>query len=111
MVVRQAKQEGDSLKGIVAQISEISQIVEQIAAGSQEQAPALKQVNSAVNEMDQMTQQNGAMVEQSTAASTALAQDAEQLAALMARFTVATAAMVQTWPARAPSRQSQRRRA
>jgi methyl-accepting chemotaxis protein len=102
---------GDSLKGIVAQISEISQIVEQIAAGSQEQATALKQVNSAVNEMDQMTQQNAAMVEESTAASTALAQDAEHLAALMARFTVATTAVVQTWQGRAPSAQSQRRRA
>ncbi|HEX8902964.1 PAS domain-containing methyl-accepting chemotaxis protein [Vitreimonas sp.] len=102
---------GQSLRGIVAQISEISQIVEQIAAGSQEQATALKQVNSAVNEMDQMTQQNAAMVEESTAASTSLAHDAEQLAALMARFTVANAPVVQTWQPRSSSAQGQRRRA
>ncbi len=100
---------GQSLRGIVAQISEISRVVEQIAAGSQEQATALKQVNSAVNEMDQMTQQNAAMVEESTAASTSLAHDAEQLAARMARFTVANAPVVQTW--QPSSAQGQRRRA
>ncbi|WP_239590743.1 methyl-accepting chemotaxis protein [Vitreimonas flagellata] len=100
---------GQSLRGIVSQISEISQIVEQIAAGSQEQATALKQVNSAVNEMDQMTQQNAAMVEESTAASTSLAHDAEQLAALMGRFTVANAPVVQTW--QPSSARGQRRRA
>lgn len=97
--VHLVNQTGASLRGIVTQISEISQIVEQIATASQEQATALKQVNTAINEMDQMTQQNAAMVEESTAASTSLADDAQQLASLMARFTVAASEAIAT-PAR-----------
>jgi methyl-accepting chemotaxis protein len=80
---------GESLIGILKQVSEISTVVEQIATASQEQSTALKEVNSAINEMDQMTQQNAAMVEETTAASTSVAQEAQQLAALMQRFQVA----------------------
>ena len=61
------------LEGIVAQVSQISGIVADIAASAQEQASGLSQVNSAVNQMDQVTQQNAAMVEESTAASRSLA--------------------------------------
>ena len=61
-------------------------LVSEITASSQEQATALAQVNTAVNQMDQVTQQNAAMVEQSTAASHSLAQEADELARLVARF-------------------------
>ena len=51
-----------------------------------EQATALGEVNTAVNQMDQTTQQNAAMVEESTAASASLASESEKLRALLARF-------------------------
>jgi methyl-accepting chemotaxis protein len=77
---------GEALQRIVAQVSEITQIVDEIAASSNEQATGLHEVNTAVNQMDQVTQQNAAMVEQSTAASHALAREAAELARLMAQF-------------------------
>ena len=60
---------GRSLKQIIAEVGEISIVVNDIAASAQEQATGLHEVNTAVNQMDQVTQQNAAMVEQSTAAS------------------------------------------
>ena len=77
---------GRSLERIVSQVTEINGIVADIAASAQEQATALGEVNTAVNQMDQVTQQNAAMVEESTAASHTLAQDAQSLADLVARF-------------------------
>ncbi|MBU6373348.1 MAG: chemotaxis protein, partial [Alphaproteobacteria bacterium] len=53
---------------------------------AQEQATALAQVNTAINEMDQVTQQNAAMVEETTAASHSLAQEADALEQSMANF-------------------------
>jgi methyl-accepting chemotaxis protein len=77
---------GEALQRIVAQVSEITGVVAEIAASAQEQATGLHEVNSAVNQMDQVTQQNAAMVEQSTAASHALASEAKELARLMSQF-------------------------
>ncbi len=77
---------GEALQRIVTQVAEITQIVDEIAASSKEQATGLHEVNTAVNQMDQVTQQNAAMVEQSTAASHALAREAADLARLMGQF-------------------------
>jgi methyl-accepting chemotaxis protein len=60
--------------------------VSEIAASAQEQATALAEVNTAINQMDQVTQQNAAMVEESTAASHSLTQEADELMGLIARF-------------------------
>ena len=77
---------GKALERIVLQISEINNIVADIAASAHEQATGLDQVNTAVNQMDQVTQQNAAMVEESTAASHALAKETEELSKLISRF-------------------------
>ena len=82
-------QTGDVLKAIVEQVSNVTQIVTEIAASAKEQATGLGQVNTAVNQMDQITQQNSAMVEESTAACKSLASEAEELQTLLARFKVA----------------------
>jgi methyl-accepting chemotaxis protein len=79
---------GQALERIVAQVTEISSIVIDIAASAQEQATALDQVNTAVNHMDQVTQQNAAMVEQTTAASRTLAKETSELAQLIGTFKV-----------------------
>ncbi|MBP8248145.1 MAG: HAMP domain-containing protein [Phenylobacterium sp.] len=81
-------QTGEALSTILSKIAEIHGLIRDITASSQEQATALGEVNTAVNEMDQVTQQNAAMVEQSTAASHSLAHEAEQLAHLVARFKI-----------------------
>ncbi len=48
----------------------------------------LKEINSAVTQMDQVTQQNAAMVEETTAASVTLNSEAETLKSLVAGFVV-----------------------
>ncbi|MGX5665436.1 methyl-accepting chemotaxis protein [Rhizobium daejeonense] len=77
---------GEALHQIVRQIIEISALVNEIAASTQEQSVGLSQVNTAVNQMDQMTQQNAAMVEETNAASQSLAHEAENLAGLAQNF-------------------------
>ena len=79
-------QTGEALTLIIAQVAEIDDIVGEIAASAQEQATALDEVNTAVNQMDQVTQQNAAMVEEATAASQALAHEAGELARLIGQF-------------------------
>ena len=92
-------QTGEALQRIVGGVGEITTLVTEIAASSQEQSAGLSQVNIAVNQMDQVTQQNAAMVEESTAAAHSLRREANQLAQLVARFRVSGGAAAP--PARA----------
>lgn len=86
--VRLVNETGQALGRIVDQVARLNLLITEIAASSNEQATALGEVNSAVNQMDQVTQQNAAMVEQSTAASHALAREAEELLQLVGKFRV-----------------------
>ena len=103
--VKLADGTGEALVQIIAEVTEISRLVSDIAASAREQATGLVEINTAVNQMDQMTQQNAAMVEQSTAASHALAQEADSLAEMMARFRIRqNATEVQAQASHAPTR-------
>ncbi|MFB2565777.1 methyl-accepting chemotaxis protein [Rhizobium sp. IMFF44] len=82
---------GDALHKIAQQVMEINGLIRQISASASEQAIGLKEINSAMNQMDQVTQQNAAMVEETTASSVALAEEAQSLRALVARFRTARA--------------------
>ena len=77
---------GKALGRTREQVDQLNRLVGDIAASAQEQATALHEVNTAVNQMDQVTQQNAAMVEQATAASHSLAGEAEELARLVGQF-------------------------
>jgi methyl-accepting chemotaxis protein len=83
---------GGSLERIVGKVTEINEIVCQIAESAKEQAMAIETVNGAISDMDRATQQNAAMAEQSTAASHALSEEAQKLAALIEEFEVAAVA-------------------
>jgi aerotaxis receptor len=89
--VKLVAETGKSLERIMKQVTEINDVVGEIAAGAQEQATALQGVNSAINQMDQVTQQNAAMVEESTAASHSLSQETTQLSSLIGQFQVGRA--------------------
>ena len=89
--VNLVSQTGSELLQIIEQITEIHNIVSDIASSAQEQATGLQQVNTAVSEMDRIVQQNAAMVEESTAASHGLARDTDGLATLVDFFQVGTA--------------------
>lgn len=86
--VKLVNETGQALGRIVDQVARLNVLVTGIASSSKEQATALEEVNSAVNQMDQVTQQNAAMVEQSTAASYALVNEAEDLSRLVGQFRI-----------------------
>ncbi|MEJ8629281.1 methyl-accepting chemotaxis protein [Sphingomonas sp. I4] len=64
---------GKALGRIVSRITEINQLVNDIAVSAENQSSGLQQVNIAVSQMDMVTQQNAAMVEEATAAARSLA--------------------------------------
>lgn len=84
--VKLVEESGVALATIVEDIVGISILVEQIAASQNEQAAALREVDSTVSQMDQSTQQNAAMAEQSHAAADSMSGYAHDLATLVARF-------------------------
>ena len=79
-------QTGDALRGIVAKVGGIDELVTAIAASASEQALAIGQVNSAVNQLDRVTQHNAAMVSQSTEATHALRVEAADLSNRVSAF-------------------------
>lgn len=79
---------GNTLKEIIASVEEMTGIVSEIAAASQEQSSGIEQVNHAVIQMDEMTQQNAALVEQASAASNAMDEQAKRLNELVQFFKV-----------------------
>ena len=57
----------------------MGQLIDEIAAASEEQAQGIDQINRAVSEMDKVTQQTAASAEESASASEELTAQAEQM--------------------------------
>jgi methyl-accepting chemotaxis protein len=70
---------GTALQRIVEQVVEISSLVGEMTTASSTQSAGIRDVNSAVAQLDSVTQQNAAMVEQATAAADSLKQEAARL--------------------------------
>ena len=102
-------QTGEALTSIASNVTEITELVNEIAASAQEQATGLIQVNSTVSQMDQVTQQNAAMVEQTTAAMRSLREEASELARLFERFKIGSTSGAIPGQARAPAAPAQPR--
>jgi len=79
---------GSNVDEIAHRVVRIGTLIDDMAAGSQEQATALQEINLAIGHMDQMTQQNAAMVEEATAASHSLANETETLSRSVGRFSL-----------------------
>jgi methyl-accepting chemotaxis protein len=82
------EQSGKTLGEIVLAVKKVTDIVSEIASGTQEQSSGIEQVNKAVMQMDETTQQNAALVEQAAAASQAIVDQAHSLNALVARYRI-----------------------
>jgi methyl-accepting chemotaxis protein len=80
---------GKTMTEIVTSIKQVTDIMGEITAATQEQTAGIEQVNQAVNEMDEVTQQNAALVEQAAAAAQSLQDQATRLAATIALFKLA----------------------
>lgn len=70
---------GDTMKDIVKSVSQVSDIMGEIAAASDEQNRGITQIALAMTEMDTTTQQNAALVEESSAAASSLEDQALEL--------------------------------
>jgi methyl-accepting chemotaxis protein len=79
---------GQALAGIIGSVKKVADIVNEIAAASQEQSTGIEQVNRAVTQMDEVTQQNAALVDEAAAAARAMQEQAGMLQAQMAYFRV-----------------------
>jgi len=79
---------GQTIEGIVAQVRRVADLINGIAAATQEQAAGVAQINQAVTQLDSMTQQNAALVEQTAAASESLKSQATRLAEAVAVFEI-----------------------
>lgn len=77
---------GQALQAIVERVTNISDLVTQIARSSEEQASALSEINTGVTQLDNVTQDNAAMVEETTASSHLLSTDALKLNQLVSAF-------------------------
>ncbi|MEM7596542.1 MAG: methyl-accepting chemotaxis protein [Pseudomonadota bacterium] len=87
--VKLVNRAGDALKQILASVTDINNLVLEIASSSNEQSTGISEINSAVNQMDKGTQQNAAMVEETTAACHALNQETGELVGIVSKFKTA----------------------
>jgi methyl-accepting chemotaxis protein len=88
-----AEQAGQLLDVIVPSIRKTSDLVQEIAAASQEQTAGVGQINSAVNQLSQTTQENAAASEQLAATAEEMSTQAEQLQQTMAFFRLGNSAV------------------
>jgi len=70
---------GETMREIVASVRQVSDLVKQIFATTDEQSRGIVQANAAIAQLDQMTQQNAALVEERAAAAASLDQQVQRL--------------------------------
>jgi methyl-accepting chemotaxis protein len=84
------QQAGETMDEIVTSVKKVTDIVNEIAAASQEQSAGIDQVNNAITNMDEVTQQNAALVEQAAAAAASLESKAQELTNATSKFRLGT---------------------
>ena len=77
---------GETMTGIVSAVRRVTDIMQEIAAASDEQSRGIEQVSIAINEMDNVTQQNASLVEEASAAASSLEDQAARLTAAVGIF-------------------------
>ncbi|RAW00539.1 methyl-accepting chemotaxis protein [Pseudochryseolinea flava] len=83
-----AEQSGKLLESIVPDIQRTSNLVQEIAASSQEQSESSNQVNNALQQLNQIVQQNAANAEEMASSSEELAAQADSLKDLVSFFKI-----------------------
>jgi len=77
---------GQTLQEIVVAVKQVTDMIAEITAASQEQSAAIEQVHREVSQMDQVTQSNTGQTEALTTTAHTLAVQAEQLQGLVGQF-------------------------
>ncbi|MYM90027.1 methyl-accepting chemotaxis protein [Rugamonas sp. FT82W] len=97
------EQAGTTMHEVVASIKQVTDIVGEISAATQEQNDGIAQVHQAVTQMDQTTQQNSALVEQTAAAAQTLREQADKLERVVSAFKINASYAAQAAPAARPA--------
>jgi len=84
--VSMAERAGKLLEAMVPSINKTSDLVQEIASASSEQASGVGQINSAMGQLNQTTQQNASASEQLAATAEEMSSQAEQLQNVMTFF-------------------------
>ncbi|MET0268515.1 MAG: methyl-accepting chemotaxis protein [Duganella sp.] len=74
-----AEHAGSTMQDIVQSVKQVSDMVQSIAAASDEQRVGIEEVHRAIAQMDQVTQQNAALVEEAAGTVDTLREQAEHL--------------------------------
>ena len=85
-----AERAGGLLDTMVPSIQKTSDLVQEIAAASSEQAGGVGQINGALSQISQAVQQNAAAAEELASSSEEVSAQAEELQSMMEFFTLAT---------------------
>lgn len=85
---------GQTMQDLVAAVQRVSDIMDEIAAASEEQSNGIGQVNQAVAQMDQVVQQNAQLVQQAARNANELEGEAARLREAVERFRVTGASGV-----------------
>lgn len=83
---QEVEQAGTAMQHIIQSVSQVTDIMAEIASASDEQSTGINQIAQAVNELDLVTQQNATMVEQAAAAAMSMESHAEQLGKMVAHI-------------------------
>jgi methyl-accepting chemotaxis protein len=94
--VRIAERSGQLLSQLVPTIKTTSEIVQDVAAASGEQATSVNQINKAMGQVDNVTQRNASSAEELSSTAEELASQSEELQQLMDFFRVGEARPNQT---------------
>jgi methyl-accepting chemotaxis protein len=84
--IKVAERAGEMLSQIVPNIQRTAELVQEIAASSNEQNSGSEQINSAIQQLDQVIQQNASASEQMASTAEELSSQAEQLQDTIAFF-------------------------
>jgi methyl-accepting chemotaxis protein len=94
-----AEKAGKLLDAMVPSIRKTSDLVQEIASASEEQASGVAQINGAMGQLNQATQQNASASEELAATAEELGSQAEQLQQLMTFFRLENSALRYQQPA------------
>ena len=102
--VKTAERAGTLIDEIVPGIGRTSDLVQEIAAASQEQSAGVGQINTAMNQMNQITQTNASSSEELAATAEEMTSQAEQLLELISFFDLGQTTKTESAMPAAPSR-------
>ncbi|MDY4373162.1 methyl-accepting chemotaxis protein [Pectobacterium carotovorum] len=89
---------GQTMKEIVDAVTNVTDIMGEIASASDEQSRGITQVGQAISEMDSVTQQNASLVQEASAAAASLEEQAALLTRAVATFKLSSHVSAPTRP-------------